>query len=61
MDFPWQDFGVVVVIVAAAGYLGRRLWQVVRGKTPPKCPSCGQCGSRSEEQPLVTLDAPERK
>jgi len=61
MGFGWQDLTTVVLVLAAAWYLGRRLWCLRAVDKPPSCSGCAGCGESAPARPLVTLGPPRRK
>jgi hypothetical protein len=64
MHFGWQDLLVAVPVAAAAGYLVRRGWLLMRGRSRGGCGSaCGGCesGKKSEPSSVVQLELPAGK
>jgi attachment p12 family protein len=59
MTFDWQNAVALAVVIAAAGYLGRRAWQTVVHRKQGGCGACGNCST--EKSPagaaLVPLDS----
>ncbi|HKD37219.1 MAG TPA: hypothetical protein VKB78_10470 [Pirellulales bacterium] len=58
MLFDWQNLIAIVLVAAAAGYLGRRGWTAIAGRRRG-CGACSTCPAESIQsangKPLVTL------
>jgi len=58
--FNWQLAIVLLVVAAAAVYVGRVLWKSITANSGGSCGSCNSCGTSDEMQPkaksLVMLD-----
>lgn len=48
MSIPWQQVITLAIVLIAAGYLVRRVWQLLAQ------PGCGGCGSCATKQETVT-------
>jgi hypothetical protein len=53
----WQSIVVALVILAAAFYVGRRVWKRLRAFTSSRAASscetgCGKCGSKNKSSAL---------
>lgn len=60
MNFDWQNVLAAGVVIAALGYVARRVWCLSRSKTGPRCMSCMVCGPKPREERLVSIDPPSK-
>lgn len=57
MTFDGQTVLVVLLVVAAVVYLGRRTWLLLSGKAGGRCGGCCQCDpDPPDERQIVPLD-----
>ena len=56
MSFDWQDATALIAVIAASGYLARRVWfALVRKRSG--CGACGTCpAATSAEKTVVVID-----
>ncbi len=53
MSISWQDVVVVVIVIAAVGYLGQRCWLMVSRRGGGSC-GCGDaCPQKSAPSPTI--------
>jgi hypothetical protein len=55
---PWQDIAALVLVLAAALYVVRRLLQAGGRRRSAGCGGCSECASAVNPEPLVTIDPP---
>jgi hypothetical protein len=56
MSFDWQEIVAGAIVLAAAAYLARAVWRMLRGGSAG-CGACGSCPSGTEKTgTLVSLD-----
>ena len=62
MNTALQNVAVVALVVAAASYLARVVWQSLAKRTASACGACGNCQTQSERkatatsQPVIEID-----
>jgi hypothetical protein len=59
VTIDWQNAAAGLIALAAAGYLGRRMWMSVRSRRLGGCGACATCPAEgsSDGRPLVTLES----
>lgn len=58
MNLDWQDLLTLGLIAAAAAYVVRRLWRLVRGKQRTGCGTCLDCPVSSARNELISIRPP---
>jgi hypothetical protein len=49
----WQNVAVMVVVIAAGGYLARLAWQSIARRKAAACGGCGTCPASQTAEPAV--------
>jgi len=58
IPFGWQDVAAVLLVLAAAAYLWRRIRRRVARMDRPGCQACPSCRTPRSDRPLIPLDPP---
>jgi hypothetical protein len=56
MNLQWQNAAVLVVVVAAIGYLARGAWQTLARRKAAGCGSCGTCPAGDPTPRVVGIE-----